>query len=286
MTPSAWRGPGRTGTAPISSTSWSSTPATPGCWTLPGARWLAPPDWATAADALSGEPQPTGGDGTGDGKRPPHVLLVSSVPWALPPGIHRLQQLVSHLADRSPGQSRLTGLTARAAEWVRRAIDLEHWAAFGQSYERLLALMADRADGADRQGARDGRPGSAGGSTLVLSGDVHFGYIAEVDLGPARRPVHQVVASPLRQVELTYERAGRRLAMSRAGRAILGGLARRSPARTGPVSFQMCHGPVFDNNIATITYTPERATVALDRATMTAGGAPRLDPVGSCDLTE
>ena len=31
---------------------------------------------------------------------------------------------------------------ARFGEWLRRAVDLEHWAAFRESFDRLTALLA------------------------------------------------------------------------------------------------------------------------------------------------
>ena len=222
---------------------------------------LSPCDWQLVDEVLGGAADESG---------PPHVLLVSSVPWALPVGIHRLQQLVSRMVERP----RLASI----GEAIRRAIDLEHWAAFGRSYERLAERLAERLDNR----ASAGNP--VRGSSIVLSGDVHFGYVAEVDVGPGRQSVHQVVASPLRQVELTYERAGRRLAMSRFGRAVLDRVVQRSSIRSGEVPFRLRQGPVFDNNIATITYERDRAIVALERARMSGRGVPRLESVGITEL--
>ena len=61
----------------------------------------------------------------------------------------------------------------RLGEKLRRALDFDHWAAFGDSFERLAGLLA-------RAGA--GRYGPPPASITVLSGDVHHAYLAEVAL--------------------------------------------------------------------------------------------------------
>ncbi len=249
---------------------------------------LAPADWALleavldpTVDAEDHEPdrvgRPPGGgsdrvvdsekSGSGVGPDRRHVLIVSSVPWALPVGIHRLQELVSGITER-PRRTRWDAILGSTGERVRRAIDLEHWSAFGDSYERLFELLR-------------AAPTSRIGSAVVLSGDVHFGYIAEITVGGGRRSVHQVVASPLRQVEMGYERVARQVTMGRIGRVVLDRLTRWSRAEPSDVSFAMCHGPVFDNNIATLTYVADKTEVALERAVMGDGGSPELQPIGT-----
>ena len=70
-------------------------------------------------------------------------------------------------------------------------MDLEHWAAFHDSFEELAALL--RSVGS---GERSNRKPPA--SVVVLSGDVHHGYLAEVDFGDGvESPVYQAVGSPL-----------------------------------------------------------------------------------------
>ena len=226
---------------------------------------LAPPDWELV-DRVVGDAGCGPGDEAGRPDfAPPHLLVVSSVPWALPVGIHRLQQWASHLADGG-----VSGALARPAAWVgeqaRQAIDLEHWAAFGSSYEDLRRRLARAA----------GQPGNR--SVVVLSGDVHFGFIARIGLDGGRS-IHQVVASPLRQVEMGYERLARRLSMGRLGRRVFDRIARRSAARTGPVAFELLDGPVFENNIATMAYTTTGVSLEIERATAERARFPRLERV-------
>ncbi len=81
---------------------------------------------------------------------------------------------------------------ARWAEKVRRAADLEHWAAFRRSFERLGELLASvgRGEHADN--------GRAPATICVLSGDVHHAYVAELDRpADVHSPIYQLTCSPL-----------------------------------------------------------------------------------------
>ena len=104
-----------------------------------------------------------------------HLIIGTSLPWLLPhadppPGA------VERDAQRPP---RGPASRARLAEKLRQAADLEHWAAFGDSFERLgRALVA----------VARGEHGPAPATALVLSGDVHHAYAAE--LVRPRRPGH------------------------------------------------------------------------------------------------
>ena len=69
---------------------------------------------------------------------------------------------------------------ARAGEWLRRAADLEHWPAFGNSFDALAAPLSQLDPGL--------------GSVSMLSGDVHHLYVPRPDLdGP---PIYQLTCSP------------------------------------------------------------------------------------------
>ena len=64
------------------------------------------------------------------------------------------------------------GFAARIGERLRQMVDLEHWAAWQNSFQSLARILTEIADG--------GR-GTAPETLLILSGDVHFSYIAEVE---------------------------------------------------------------------------------------------------------
>ena len=95
-----------------------------------------------------------------------HLILGTSLPWLLPHAIHNLERWNETLNVRHHGRWR-----GRLAEKVRQAADLEHWAAFGHSFERLGAALTAVARG---------EHGRAPATALVLSGDVHHAYAAEL----------------------------------------------------------------------------------------------------------
>ena len=85
-------------------------------------------------------------------------------------------------------------------EKLRRAADFDHWAAFGESFERLTGLLA-------RAGA--GEFGTPPATITVLSGDVHHAYLAELAFPASagvRSSVWQAVCSPFRNALDSRER--------------------------------------------------------------------------------
>ena len=80
-----------------------------------------------------------------------HVVLGTSLPWLLPHAIHEIERWNETLNVRHEGR-----LRGRLAEKLRQAADLEHWAAFGNSFERLGRAVTSLARGRGRPGAGDG----------------------------------------------------------------------------------------------------------------------------------
>ena len=126
-----------------------------------------------------------------------HLVVGSSLPWLLPPGIHHLEAWNEQLADsRRPLGGR------RSREKLRRALDLEHWAAFRRSFEALGgAVRPDR-----RRHARpSGEPGRRRAGVRATGLDQRA-LRRRAPLvrgpGPVRRPgvatpVHQLTCSPI-----------------------------------------------------------------------------------------
>jgi hypothetical protein len=94
-----------------------------------------------------------------------HLLIATSLPLLLAPGLHYLEAWNEAVCAGAWGQR-----CASIGEHLRQRLDLEHWAAFESSFTRLVELI--RAVGA-------GELGSPPASIGVLSGDVHHGYLAE-----------------------------------------------------------------------------------------------------------
>jgi len=174
-----------------------------------------------------------------------HVLVASSLPWLLAPALHDIEAWDERLADDPRPRHAALG------EKLRRAADLEHWAAFRESFQRLTALLTDV--------ARSGP--SAPATVAVLSGDVHHSYVALTDTSP---PVYQLTCSPLHNTVPGFMRVGFRLAWSRVAerltRAALGRLAKVPAAG---VRWRRTGGPFFGNALGMVTVEGRLARLTL-----------------------
>jgi hypothetical protein len=220
-----------------------------------------------------------------------HVVLATSLPPLLPRGIHALEAWSERLADGAWG-----ALAARFGERLRRAVDLEHWPAFGASFARLERLLTDLAAG------RLAAQGDPPVSVIIISGDVHHSYLAAVDLpAPAGRErqrhnrpgqvaprvsaVYEAVCSPFHQAMPPAMRFAQRLASTRAsGRA--GTIAATLAGARGPgMRWRITAGPWFQNMIAVLEFDGTAARVRFDRAAADASGAPGLATAAEARLS-
>jgi hypothetical protein len=183
-----------------------------------------------------------------------HLLIASSLPILLPGGEHGLEAWNEAVAEGAWGAR-----ASRFGEKVRRALDLEHWAAFRRSFERMSVLLEEVASG------RRGKPPA---TIVMLSGDVHHAYLAEVafrESAGARSAVYQATCSPFRNGLDAHERAIVRFASHRLGHAI-GRLlcisARVPPAR---IRWRIDAGPWFDNQVATLELDGPTARFKLEK---------------------
>ncbi|GIJ07147.1 alkaline phosphatase D family protein [Micromonospora andamanensis] len=220
---------------------------------LPGRRAMLPPgEWSWFVDRAHG-----GYD---------HLVVGSSLPWLLPPGIHHVETWNEKLAD-SP-RAWVAGLGER----LRRALDLEHWAAFRRSFDALAELFARIGAGApgapdDRKGAGPAYPPPA--SISVLSGDVHHSYVARVRFAdPAvHTPVHQLTCSPIHNQVPAGMRPLMRLGWARGPAGAARALARTAGVRRPLVKWRKLAGPYFGNAVATLTHAGRGAEVVIEGTT-------------------
>ncbi|MFP8961686.1 alkaline phosphatase D family protein [Streptomyces nanhaiensis] len=180
-----------------------------------------------------------------------HLLVGSSLPWLLPPAVHDAEAWSAALCrgERGPRWARL-------GERVRQAADLEHWAAFPESFGELAGLLAEA-----------GRGEEAPATVLVLSGDVHHAYTAEPRFAPpVRSRVAQLTCSPMHNGVPAVLRWGFRFGWSRSGRLLGRVLARHGRTGRPPVEWRRTGGPWFGNQLMTLTLSGRRARLRLDRA--------------------
>jgi hypothetical protein len=185
-----------------------------------------------------------------------HVLIASSLPWLLAPGMHYFEAWSEAVCGGAWGP-----LAARLGERLRQALDLEHWAAFQESFERLAELQ--RQVGA-------GERGKPPASIVTLSGDVHHAYLYEVGFergSGVESAVYQAVCSPLRNPLDSRERRVIRAAASRAAHAVARGLARGAGVNDPSVHWRgLDDSPWFDNQVASLKITERRNEMRLDKA--------------------
>ncbi len=203
-----------------------------------------------------------------------HVVLATSLPLLLPYGIHALEAWNEAVCGGAWGHR-----FVRAGERLRRAVDLEHWAAFGTSFGQFERLLAGLATGAR------GRPPA---SVTVISGDIHHSYLAAVDF-PAgtdsRSAVYQAVCSPIHNVLPDQFRRGQELTTSRAGALAGGGLARLAGVRRPRIRWRITRGSWFHNMLAAVEFEGRRARIRFDRTVSDQDGTPRLQPVCEAELS-
>jgi hypothetical protein len=179
-----------------------------------------------------------------------HLVLGTSLPWLLPHAIHEIERWSETLNGRHLGRP-----VGWASEKLRQAADLEHWAAFGDSFERLGRALVAVARG------EHGRPPS---TALVLSGDVHHAYAAElVEPGDLTTRVHQLTVSPLHNEAPHPIKVGFRIGWSRWARRLMTGMARLARVRPSELDWTKAAGPFFGNQLGELVLSGPEARFRL-----------------------
>jgi hypothetical protein len=178
-----------------------------------------------------------------------HLLVGTSLPWLLPRALHDVEAWDEVLASGRRGR-----LLGRFGEWLRRAGDLEHWAAFRNSFEKLAELLADVAR----------RPDSPA-SICVLSGDVHHAYVARAEFPePGSTPVYQLTCSPLHNYVPLPMKLFFRLFWSKLAERLVRALLRTvEPVPRPSLDWTRLAGPHFGNDLAEFVVNGRRAETVL-----------------------
>lgn len=195
-----------------------------------------------------------------------HLLIGTSLPFLLSPGLHHFEAWSEKVCAGVWGNR-----AARLGEKLRQAVDLEHWSAFNHSFDALTELVRSTGKG-ERV---DGDPPS---SILLLSGDVHHGYLAEAGLGDGvESAVYQSVASPMRNPLGLPERLVFRVSWSRAGEFAGKILSRLAGVKQPRISWRLTHKrPWFDNHISTLEIEGRQAKLKVEKTTPEDSGEPLL----------
>ena len=206
-----------------------------------------------------------------------HLLVGTSLPWLLPRALHDVESWNESLAAGSRGPR-----MARWAERMRCAADLEHWAAFRESFDRLAHLFA-----CVGRGDHAGSGGQPPATVCVLSGDVHHAYAAHVQYdGSVRSKVYQLTCSPVHNYVPRVMQVAFRVAWSRAAERATRFLLDRV-SRVPPLTLdwsRLC-GPMFGNQIATLTLDGRSASLLIEKGGTDRRDRPDLTPSATVPLT-
>ena len=183
-----------------------------------------------------------------------HLVVGTSVPWLLPRALHDLESWDEAIAAGRNGRA-----MARFGEWLRRAVDLEHWAAFRESFDRLTSLF-----GRIGRGAHGGVPPA---TICVLSGDVHHSYVAEATYPDAvASRVFQITCSPMHNTIPRVMRFVFRLGWSAKAAQATRFLGRMAGVPALPIGWRHPVGPLFGNELGLLAFDGRSASVTFERA--------------------
>jgi len=200
-----------------------------------------------------------------------HLLVATSLPFLLPLGLHHVEAWDEAVAQ---------GAWGRPAAWIgerlRQAVDLEHWAAFQNSFQAVAGIATEVADG---------ERGPAPQTVTFLSGDVHYSFLAEVERETGGR-ILQAVCSPVRN-PLPRLLRWFAVVMSYGVATPIGAVAARSvKVPDPPFRWHTVKGPWFDNNLALLRDGPDALTITWHTGVVVDGDEvhPRLEDVASVSV--
>ncbi len=212
-----------------------------------------------------------------------HLVVGTSLPWLLPRALHDVEAWNEVLADGARGR-----VMARIAEKFRRAADLEHWAAFRKSFDRLAELFA-----CIGRGEHAGSAGEPPATICVLSGDVHHAYASlarypdRSDDRPIRSKIYQLTCSPVHNFVPPVMKVAFRISWSSVAEKVTRFILDRiSHVPQQPLSWDRLAGPCYGNAIATLRLHGRTASLVVEQAGRDRAGNPTLTPVIDLELTD
>jgi hypothetical protein len=203
-----------------------------------------------------------------------HLVIASTLPVFMPKGIHHLEAWNEATCAGAWGR-----LAARLGEKIRRALDLEHWSAFHDSFERLCDWLRAVADGDEAE-----RPPS---TIVLVGGDVHNAYINQVTLPttstkPSR--VFQIVCSPFRNPLDAMQRRSVKMITSRPAAAVMRLLARLARVPRSRTDWKLIRQPSFHNSLGELQLSNRAARATLYRSARQGEEPERLYELDTTDL--
>ena len=184
-----------------------------------------------------------------------HLLIGAPDPFLLTRSFHWLEAWNERIVEGKAWGS----FAARLGEKIRREVDFDHWSAFAFSFEKMTELL--------RQ-VGSGQWGEPPATVVVLSGDVHHAYLADVAFRKSdgvKSAVYQAVCSPFRNPLNRTERRVVRLATTRPLEAISRALAKAAGVPDPNLRWRFLEGPHFDNQVGTVHIEGRSAELTLEK---------------------
>ncbi len=197
-----------------------------------------------------------------------HLLLGTSLPVLLGPGMHYLQAWNEALCAGVWGEG-----AKRWGERIRRSQDLDQWASFHDSFVALTGLI---------QRLAAGERGHPPASITILSGDVHHGYLAEAKFREdnVHSPVYQAVCSPLRNALPGRKSRLQDVAWTKTGELAGRLLSRLAGIEAPNLDWHLTHSePWFKNHVATLELDGPHARITFEGAVQDNSGEPGLQRI-------
>jgi phosphodiesterase/alkaline phosphatase D-like protein len=203
-----------------------------------------------------------------------HVLVGTSLPFFLSRGLHFFEAWSEAVTAGAWGK-----WAVPVAEKVRQAVDLEHWAAFHDSFQRVARMAGD---------LLEGRRGPSPASVVFLSGDVHHSYVAEVPRRAGAGRIVQAVCSPIRNPMPRSVRVGMSLSWYQPLVAVGQFLARAARVEEPLHRWELTAGPWFDNALAVLQVRGRAMTMWWDGGVVEGDGddAPVVRRIAELSLDE
>jgi hypothetical protein len=200
-----------------------------------------------------------------------HLLLVDTLPMLMSPAFHYVEAWNEAVCDGAWGKR-----FSRFGEKLRRALDMEHWAAFQHSFKRMEGLL---------RAVASGQRGDAPASIVMLGGDIHHAYLAAVEVPGASSKVWQAVCSPFRNPLDKHERVMARIGASKPAERVARWIAARAGVERPAISWDLVQKPTFDNQFATIRLNGRSATMKIEKTVPGNWQEPEIDVTLERELT-
>ena len=208
-----------------------------------------------------------------------HLLIGTSLPYLLPRGLHEMEYWNEEVGDGRWGKR-----AAKFAETVRQAVDLEHWAAFHDSFDLMADVVTELSTG---------HRGPAPASIVFLSGDVHYSYLMRAETVEDRRPgtrdqhsaIFQATCSPIRNPLSRVMRYANTFASFGIAGVLGRLLARSAGLHEQALRWKLVQGPKFNNALATLDLDGRRAKLRWETAKLEPGeDLPDVVEIAAVDL--